>query len=241
MKWIAALMLALAFVTGAEAAQPTLTTLIATPAEAASSGLPLTEVPATLKAERDAVVILVSGDGGWAGLVQNVAAGLAADGLPVVGLNSLRYFWRKRTADETAAAVASVMRHYMSAWNKNRVILVGYSFGADVMPFVVNRLPADLRDKIGAVALLGLSHDATFEFHAANWVGFSIGDTFPTAPEIAKLADLHVLCIYGAEDTISLCPNLAKPVEVLELSGGHRLGDDFKRLAEEILKMARAQ
>lgn len=63
--------------------------------------LPLTAVPATAgatPATQDLFAVLLSGDGGWAGLDQDVAATLAALGIPVVGFDSLRYFWRASCA-----------------------------------------------------------------------------------------------------------------------------------------------
>ena len=115
--------------------------------------------------------LLLTGDGGWAGLDQELAARLAAQGVPTVGLNSLKYFWTERSADQTARDVARVLHHYLSAWNKQRVLLVGYSFGADVLPFVVNRLPPELRARIASVSLLGIDAHASFEVRISDWVG----------------------------------------------------------------------
>ncbi len=75
---------------------------------AAVADLPLVEVKATA-AERDAFVLLVSGDGGWAGIDQELAKAFAADGLPVVGLNSLRYFWQRKTAEQTSSDLGRVV------------------------------------------------------------------------------------------------------------------------------------
>ena len=56
-----------------------------------------------------------------------------------------------------------------TAWHlarrKQRVLLVGYSFGADVLPFVVNRLPPDLRDRVASVSLLGIDSNAARHLH----------------------------------------------------------------------------
>jgi len=124
--------------------------------------LPLTEVPATAK-ESDIFAVMISGDGGWAGLDQSVSGDLAARGIPVVGLNSLKYFWHARTAESTASDVNRIVEQYSARWHKPRVLLVGYSFGADVMPFVFNRLPAATRARVASVSLLGLGPNATFE------------------------------------------------------------------------------
>jgi len=51
------------------------------------SDLPVIEVPASGPTTTPMAVIL-SGDGGWAGVDKRMAASLAERGLPVVGLNS---------------------------------------------------------------------------------------------------------------------------------------------------------
>jgi type IV secretory pathway VirJ component len=68
--------------------------------------LPIIEVPAQSAARPDVFGILLSGDGGWAGLDKDLSTNLAERGLPVVGIDSLRYFWRER-APESAAAGSS--------------------------------------------------------------------------------------------------------------------------------------
>jgi len=123
------------------------------PRPEAVSDLPLVEVPAPGSAPY--LAVMLSGDGGWASLDKEVAGVLAGKGMPVVGLNSLQYFWSARTPEQLAADLARVLRHYLTAWGKSKVVLAGYSFGADVLPFAVSRLPAELRNAVALVALLG--------------------------------------------------------------------------------------
>ncbi len=84
---------------------------------------------------------MISGDGGWAGLDRSIAKSFAARGIPVVGIDSLRYFWSEKTPDGTARDLAAIIQQYQQRWHRNAVYLLGYSFGADVLPFIVNRLP----------------------------------------------------------------------------------------------------
>jgi type IV secretory pathway VirJ component len=200
--------------------------------------LPVTEVHA--RGDADEFALLLTGDGGWAGLDQELAARLAADGVPTVGLNSLKYFWTARTPGETARAVVRVLRHYFAAWNKQRVLLVGYSFGADVLPFVVNRLPADLRTRVASVSLLGIDSSASFQVSISDWVGS--GDGGPaTRPELAAVRGIAVLCIYGAGESDSICPALpaAQGVAREQIGRGHHFSGEYDRLAERILAFAR--
>jgi type IV secretory pathway VirJ component len=199
--------------------------------------LPVNEVHAE-GATSDEFALLLTGDGGWAGLDQELAARLAASGVPTVGLNSLKYFWTQRTADEAAKDVARVIRHYLSSWGKKRVLLVGYSFGADVLPFVVNRLPADLQSQIETVSLLGLDSTASFEISVADWIG---NDTsgMPTRPELANLGGKPVLCIYGEGEQDNICPSLHEPRVTSEQVGtGHHFGGEYAQLADKILTFA---
>jgi type IV secretory pathway VirJ component len=187
----------------------------------------------------DEFALLITGDGGWAGLDQELAAQLAASGIPTVGLNSLKYFWSGRTPERTAADVARLLRHYFAAWSKRRVLLIGYSFGADVLPFVVNRLPKDLRARVASVNLLGIDSDASFEIRIAEWVA-SDGAGLPTRPELAALGTLPVLCIYGEGERESICPSLTGAAVTREQIGrGHHFSGQYARLAERILEFAR--
>ncbi len=210
-----------------------------TAGDRAVSGLPLVEVPATGSAG-DILAVLLTGDGGWAGLDRDLAAALSAKGASVVGFNALKYFWTKRTLDEAAADLARILRHYLTAWNKTRVVLIGYSFGADAMPFMASRLPTDLRDRVALVALLGLSDTASFEFHVAGWLGGGNKNTLPTPPEIQRLKGHEILCVYGTEERDSLCPRLPDGIAaLLALKGDHHFGGDYTAIAEAILKRVR--
>jgi type IV secretory pathway VirJ component len=200
--------------------------------------LPVIEVHATGAAEEFA--LLLTGDGGWAGLDQELATRLAANGIPTVALNSLKYFWTQRTADEAAKDVGRVIRHYLATWNKKKVLLVGYSFGADVLPFVVNRLPAELRSQVETVNLLGLDSTASFEVSVADWIGSGESGS-PTRPELAALGNTPVLCIFGEGEKDSICPNLSAPrVHSEEVGSGHHFGGEYAQLADRIVAFAKS-
>lgn len=201
--------------------------------------LPLVEVPArgaSTTSSPDLLAVFLSGDGGWVGLDREVGEAIASHGIPVVGLNSLRYFWTLRTPEETAQDVAAIIRHYLAVWNKEKVILIGYSFGADVLPFVANRLPEDLRARIDRVALIGPSRSAQFEFHLSDWFQGTSDDSHPTLPEVQRLQGQKVLCIFGKSEDESLCPSLPPSLaEQIPLPGGHHFDGDYPAVAAKVL------
>jgi type IV secretory pathway VirJ component len=209
------------------------------PPPANLAGLPLVEVPATgpaaTGARQDTFAILLSGDGGWAGLDKNVAATLAGRGVPVVGFDSLRYFWSRRTPDGLAGDLDRIVRYYAAHWKRRRVVLVGYSQGANVLPAAFNRLPEASRGLVAQLVLIGLEHKAAWQFHIGNWIG-PPADARPILPDASRLSAATALCLYGEGDGDTLCPDLpADSVTAEQLPGGHHFNGDYDELAARIL------
>ncbi len=207
---------------------------------AALGDLPITEVPAASTAEiSDTFAILMSGDGGWAGLDQDIAAALSARGIPVVGLDSLRYYWSARTPDSVAADTDRMIRHYLSHFGKQRVLLIGYSQGADVLPFAVNRLPDATKAYVALMAILGMSEHALFEFHVSSWISDDMSGP-ATLPEVNRITGIPVLCIYGEDEHDSLCPKLDPgKFHIVKVKGGHHFDGNYAALADDILAAAK--
>ena len=199
------------------------------------SDLPLIELPAAHPTNLLAIVI--SGDGGWRDLDKTVAESLQKDGVSVIGIDSLRYFWSAKTPGQTAHDLSRVIEAYSARWHSEHVALIGYSFGADVMPFAYNRLPDAVRAKVSMVSLMGFSPDADFQIRVTGWLGMPASkDAFKVRPELAKLPPGIVQCIYGAAEEDTLCPALTKTgIEVSKTSGDHHFGGDYAVLARRIL------
>jgi type IV secretory pathway VirJ component len=200
---------------------------------AAWPDLPLDEVP--VSGDGDLFGVLLTGDGGWAGLDEHVAAALTAHGIPVVALDSLRYFWTARTPAELAADIDRVLRYYSAHWGKSRAILIGYSQGADVLPFALNRLPPPSRALVARTVMIGPSERAAFEFHLSNWVLGDGGDR-ETLPEALRLDAGTTTCLYGQDEKDSLCSKLpAERYRVAALPGGHHFNGAYDALASQVL------
>jgi type IV secretory pathway VirJ component len=200
--------------------------------------LPLVEVPSTGGSSRK-MAVLLTGDGGWAGLDRGLSDRLAASGIPVVALSTLRYFWMPQKPETVAHDLERIMAHYLKAWNKDQVLLIGYSFGANVLPFVVADLAPDSRSRIATLNLLGLATHTSFEIHVADWIPGSEPEGAAIAPEFDKLAGIRTLCIYGSAETDSLCPALpASTAFAIKMPGDHHFNDDTATLVRHIVEFA---
>jgi len=197
-------------------------------------GEPVAVAPAT--GAGDTLAVIYSGDGGWAAIDRGMTDGLVRAGVPVVGFSSLRYFARERTAQGAADDLAAALRRYMAVWGKRRVVLIGYSFGADALPVIVPRLPADLRQRVRLVALVGLERQGELRVGPESWLNRSGPSAFPVAPAVEALRGQPMLCVYGAREAHSACPALpAGLIHRVELPGGHHFDRDYRAISRTIL------
>jgi type IV secretory pathway VirJ component len=205
------------------------------PKDAAVADLPLIELPAN--GDQSTFAVMFSGDGGWSTLTQKVAAELNIDGSPVVGWNTLKYFWNAKQPDAGGADLGRVIEHYARQWHKGGVVLIGYSMGADVLPALVNRLPPAARQRVRSVVLLAPGRAASFEFHLTGWLNRTAADAVPIKPEVDALAPMPVTCIYGTEEAEkSLCTQLGGAnITIKALPGAHHFDRDYKELAQLVL------
>jgi len=198
--------------------------------------LPLIEVAAQ-GTPANRIAIIITGDGGWAGLDIAVADQLARRGIDVVGLSSVKYFWQTRKPDEAAAALARIVGHYGATHPAADFVVIGYSFGAALAPVLINRLADAARERIAAQVLISPDAEAVFEIHVGDWFGSTQHEgAIPILPDIVK-TKVPVICVHGVDEGAeSFCQKMAgKPnVRQLELAGGHHYNGDYDKLGAAI-------
>jgi type IV secretory pathway VirJ component len=208
----------------------------------------------------DVMAIIVSGDGGWADLDRRLGIAFIDRGIPVLGINSFKYYWRARSPEQTAQELDALMTKYLGVWEKRRIWLVGFSFGADVLPTIVEKLSPANRARITQLVLLSPSRDVTFEIELEGymikqgWLQEHLKNVLqqinpiPHHDPLPALRALQgqppVVCYYGLDDADdSLCDQAGLPawVTVHAEKGGHHFDEGYQRLAQQMLQDLPAQ
>jgi type IV secretory pathway VirJ component len=194
--------------------------------------LPVVDIDPTEKPS--ALAIFVSGDGGWRDLDKTIGEWMAQKGIHVVGLDALHYFWSQRNPKEFAADLATLIEKGDPA-GELPVMLIGYSFGADTLPFTWRYLAPELRERIRLVALLAPGQTTSFQVSVSGWLGVEDGD-YKIVQAIAALPADRVLCVYGEEEDDSACPDKSlDSVTRIKTSGGHHFDEDYEKLGQALL------
>jgi type IV secretory pathway VirJ component len=194
--------------------------------------LPLVEVRAS--GHTGTLAVFLSGDGGWVDIDKQIGEVLAERGIDVIGFDDKAYLRGKhRDAEGTASDVARAASHYLSAWNDHRLMLIGYSRGADLLPFVVNRLPSALRARVALAAMLGMQERASFTYRFSDlWATHSRASDIPIRPELERLRGLNMACVYGQDESESLCRGVDTTlVQPLARPGKHHFDGDYRAIA----------
>jgi type IV secretory pathway VirJ component len=185
---------------------------------------------------RGIAAVLLSGDMGFhIGMAGAVAAKLAAAGIPVVGVNSLTFFRTERSPAETAALVQTAIARAVRLTHRPRILLVGQSYGADVLPSGYAGVAAPLRARVALLALVVPGETVALQASPADVLPVS-APSRDALPAAARLGATPTLCVFGAEQRDSLCARLQLPhLTRAALPGGHYLHRDAGAVARALL------
>jgi type IV secretory pathway VirJ component len=193
------------------------------------SDLPLLEFPAKTH-PNDYLVILFAGDGGWKGLVDVLAKRFSARGTPVVGFNSADYFNVTRSPADIAHVVERISHNFGHAWGRKKIILMGYSFSAEVLPFAYNASPPAVRPYLARVVMLAPSNWADFKSSPLYY--YSPKTSLQVLPELRKMPPdkLLILCDHTK---YSICQALPphQTLPVVRLDTDHNFNGKYTWLA----------
>ena len=186
---------------------------------------------------RDVAAVLFSGDMGFhTGMGPHVAERLTATGIPVTRVSSLHYFRTRRTPADVTRFVTDAMTHAERVSGARRLILIGQSYGSDMLQVGLAGMSPSRRGAIAMVGLIVPTDTVYFRISPGEMFEWTTPDA-EALPTAKALDWAPVLCVSGAEETTSLCPHLTQAnVHHVVLPGGHPLHHDIDALAPVLLR-----
>ena len=181
------------------------------------------------------IIMILSGDGGWMEFNDALAQHFSKAGYNTLGINSRNYFWQRRTPQETTNFLVGVLKKYQLIWKNKEVVLIGYSFGADVIPFIYNRLPKKNQRQVKAIHLLSPFKTTDFRVKVSDLINLADDNkTFSVEQELIKIK-IPIICFYGEEETSKPLENLKmKNLLHKKLKGGHKYINAYETIVSSV-------
>lgn len=182
------------------------------------------------------LIFYISGDGGMNKFSTSLCEKLHSKGFDVMALNAKSYFWDKKTPAKAAADITSLLKQKLSGRKDQQVVMIGYSFGADVLPFILNRFSKDLDDKVLVSFLMASSGNTDFEIHWSDIFGGNEKRSMDVVSEINKLQDERVVILSASDDkTLDVSRITLKRFTREVLPGGHHFDGDTDEIVKVII------
>ena len=184
------------------------------------------------------VIFYISGDGGFNNFSKTFSQELHRYGYDVFVLNTKKYFWTKKTPLQASQETENYLKQITKNRNNKKIIIIGYSYGADVAPFIYNRFDSDFQKNIQDLMIIGPSRVNDFEIHVEEYImgeqeyGYSVVHEMNQVKNVAftlVISDLEYKYFPFNEITL-------KDYQFLHLSGNHHFGGNTKMLADSIVK-----
>ncbi len=213
---------------------PSIFLLLSFIATAQVSSLPVKEWKT---ASRLPLVVYITGDGGFNAFSIGICNSMNKSGYEISAINAKSYFYDKKTPNQTAKDISTYLDKRLSGRENQQIILLGYSFGADVAPFIVNILPATIKSKLVSVILLSPETTTDFEIHWMDMVWTNKKRSMNVVAEINKMTVPKTTTIFGnSENDFPVKDIKIKNYNNHILPGGHHFDGNTDEVAKTIIK-----
>ncbi|WP_312900080.1 AcvB/VirJ family lysyl-phosphatidylglycerol hydrolase [Chryseobacterium taichungense] len=183
------------------------------------------------------IIFYISGDAGFNTFSKNFGENLHHFGYDVFALNTKTYFWNKKTPQQTSSDIEKYINEQLKGRKNQHVIIVGFSFGADVTPFVYNRFSDDLKNKVQKIFIIGPSKSNDFKIHLEEYFGQEPKGSLSVIPEINKITQVPVMVVLSDFEYAHFPYQkitLKNNYQMKHIPGDHHYGGNTKMLADFI-------
>jgi type IV secretory pathway VirJ component len=193
-------------------------------------------------AEDKPLFVFFTGDSGRSRFDLRLADSLCAGNIPELCIDSYQFFRKRKTPQQTLDSILPYIELVLEKYHCHRIILAGYSFGSEVIPFLYNLMSDGWKEKVEFLVLLSPSYNSDFKIHLGDQLGI-INKRWPydVLAEIMKIEDKKISVFWGENEKKFLKEEFTKHnITVHHLKGGHRhidvspvLKEIKERIAEE--------
>lgn len=184
------------------------------------------------------LIVYISGDGGMNSFTNSLIKSLNKKGYAVLALDAKDYFWHKKEPQEFAGTMNQAIGTYLKSKKRNSFIVLGYSFGADVTPFLTTRFPSPLSAKCKEIILLSPSTNTNFEIKVLDMLGWGSSKGKNVVNELNKVST-HVILFFGSDEKNFPVNEITTKKEVVIMEGGHHYDNDVDDVASKIVSKIR--
>lgn len=183
------------------------------------------------------IIFYISGDAGFNTFTKGFGTNLHSLGYDVFALNTKSYFWNKKTPEQASRDIENYINQQLQGRKNQQVVLLGFSFGADVTSFVYNRFTDDLKNKIRKVFIMGPSKSNDFQIHLGEYFGVEPKGSLQVIPEINKMGTVPVMVILSDFEFAHFPYHnitLGSNYRMKHIPGNHHYGNNTQMLAHFI-------
>jgi type IV secretory pathway VirJ component len=184
------------------------------------------------------VIFYLSGDAGFNTFSKTFAQELHHFGYDVFALNTKKYFWHQKTPLQAATDAENYLKQITKSRKNKKVIIIGFSYGADVAPFIYNRFDDQFKKNIQNLIIIGPSQVNDFEIHLKEYITGEIQYGFSVINEINHVKNVPFTLVvsdfeqkYFPKKKITL-----QNYRYVHINGDHHYGGNTKMLADAIAK-----
>ncbi|NVO18604.1 MAG: hypothetical protein HXX13_02840 [Bacteroidetes bacterium] len=185
------------------------------------------------KNSNDFFIVIFPGDGGWRDFIDYLSKYFCDHGINTVGINTIPYLSDTRKPEEIAKDITRVINNFSEVWNKKKVVLAGYSFGAEILPFVYNRLDSTTKAKIICLGMIAPSGLADFKVSPVYY--YNPKHSKPVMPELSRIKSVKTL-VFCDRDKESICKEIHGPTtfDIVHIDHGHLFTGKFPEVSSLI-------
>lgn len=179
------------------------------------------------------LILFLTGDGGYSKMAKKVCRLLQAHHYHVIAWDT-RYFWGGRTLNQATKAFERVVCRAGFPQKAQQISVIGFSFGADITPFIVNHISPTLQHQLSDIVLLSPSRSGEFRIDLVTLLFPAREGTLNVLQEINQI-QLPTTVILNDNDSL-LETDFIPAISVKRLPGNHHFDHNYPQLVKTILE-----